>query len=202
MALAAEEACRRSSVNVQTKTDPNHAPTFSDRTTTRSVAENTATNQIVGDPVTAEDTESSTLTYSLSGSDAASFSINESTGQISTKVALDYEAKRSYRVTVTATDPSLARATATVTINIIDEDEPPTLTGDISVDYVENGTGTVATYKAADPEKRPIVWSLSGSDDDKFTIEGGLLKFKSPPDFEARASNRNRQRIYGNCVCW
>ena len=41
--------------------------------------------------VAATDSDNDTLTYSLGGTDAASFSINTSTGQLQTKAALDYE---------------------------------------------------------------------------------------------------------------
>ena len=47
-----------------------------------------------------------TLTYTLGGSDATSFAIDETTGQLKTKDTLNYEAKDTYTVTVTATDSS------------------------------------------------------------------------------------------------
>ena len=51
--------------------------------------------------------------------------------------------------------------------------------------YPENETRPVADYSAADPEGvTPIVWSLSGTDASDFTIEGGVLNFKSAPDYE------------------
>ena len=62
------------------------------------MAENTAANTNIGTAVSATDPDGDTLTYSLSGTDAASFDLDTSTGQIKTKVALDYEAKNSYSV--------------------------------------------------------------------------------------------------------
>ena len=51
--------------------------------------------------------------------------------------------------------------------------------------YPENETRPVADYSAADPEGvTPIVWSLSGTDANYFNIEGGVLNFKSAPDYE------------------
>ena len=44
------------------------------------------------------------LTYALGGSDAASFAIVTSSGQLQTKDDLDYETKASYSVTVSVTD--------------------------------------------------------------------------------------------------
>ena len=101
-------------------------------------------------------------------------------------LSLDYEKKRSYRVTVTAEDSSGEGTTLSLTIEVTDVDEPPKITsGDTTIYYAENGTGTVATYGASDPERKSIAWSLSGGDDDaKFTIAGGQLRFKNPPDYE------------------
>ena len=82
----------------------NNAPEFADDATTREVAENTAAGMAVGAPVAATDADGDTLTYTLGGADAASFDIDEATGQIMTSAALDYETKASYDVTVTASD--------------------------------------------------------------------------------------------------
>ena len=82
----------------------------------------------VGDPVTATDSDDDSLTYTLSGTDAASFAINASSGQLQTKTALDYETKSSYSVTVTATDLSGASDTINVTINVTNVDEKGTVT--------------------------------------------------------------------------
>ena len=104
----------------------NRAPVFAAATATREVAEDTAAGMNIGAPVAATDPDGDTLTYSLSGTDEASFDIGESTGQLMTKAALDYETKRSYMVTVTATDPDDAADTIEVTINVItDVDEGP-----------------------------------------------------------------------------
>ncbi len=63
-------------------TDVNEAPVFSDGTsTTRSIAENTAAGQDIGSAVGATDPENNSLTYSLSGTDEASFAIVTTSGQ-------------------------------------------------------------------------------------------------------------------------
>ncbi len=102
----------------------NTAPVFNEGTSaTRRVAENTATNQPFGDPVTATDADGDTLTYTLEGTDAAAFDIVATTGQIRTRVALDYEAKSSYSVTVKADDGNGGADTIAVTITITDVNE-------------------------------------------------------------------------------
>ena len=104
----------------------NAAPEFpSSENGTRTVAENTGAGENVGAPVTATDANSDTLTYKLSGVDAPSFSIVDSNGQIQTKALLDHEAKGTYTVTVTATDPSDKSDDVTVTITVTDVNESP-----------------------------------------------------------------------------
>ena len=93
---------------------------FASATTTRYVAENTAAGMNIGDPVMATDANDDDLTYSLGGTDMASFSINSSTGQLMTMAALDYETKMSYMVTVTAMDPDGLSASIDVTIMVTD----------------------------------------------------------------------------------
>ena len=53
-----------------------------------------------------------------------------------------------------------------------------------SLAYSENGTTPVAVFKAHDQDGDAIEWSLSGPDGDVFTIKGGVLAFRNPPDYE------------------
>ena len=79
----------------------NEPPVFTEGdSATRTVAENTAAGTNIGNPIAATDTEKDRLTYSLSGTDAALFRIVSKSGQLRTKVALDFETKSSYTVTV------------------------------------------------------------------------------------------------------
>ena len=76
--------------------------------------------------VTATDADSDTLTYSLEGTDAASFDIESGTGQIQTKsgVTYDFEAtQNTYAVTVKADDGNGGTDTIAVTISLTDADE-------------------------------------------------------------------------------
>ena len=99
-------------------------------TATRSVSEAAATgtninSTVDGDdtPVAAtdEDRPMQSLTYTLSGTDATSFAIVPTTGQLQTRAALDYETKTDYEVTVTASDGTLSSDPITVTITVIDD---------------------------------------------------------------------------------
>ena len=112
----------------------NRSPAFTDgASTTRSVAENTAAGASIGDPITARDPNGDRLTYSLGGSDSASFGIVASSGQLQTSAALNYEAKNSYAVTVSVRDgkdpegnsDSRTDDTIRVTVNVTDVNEAP-----------------------------------------------------------------------------
>ena len=151
----------------------------------------------VGDPVKATDADGDVLSYSLSGgADKDAFGIVQESGQITLGVdtKLDYEGEQTtYTVEVKAEDPFGLSGTVTVAITVTDVDEPPVLdvkflviSGTAAVDgYAENGTGPVATYTAPDPEGGSVGWSLEGVDAGDFTIEGGVLRFRSSPDFES-----------------
>ena len=85
-------------------TDANDRPTFPSATTTRFVLENTASGVAFGIPVAATDADDTSLTYTLGGTDATSFSIDSTSGQLMTSAALDLEVKNTYTVTVSVTD--------------------------------------------------------------------------------------------------
>ncbi len=110
-----------SSISIDIDID-NNPPVFSDGdSTTRSIAENTASGQNIGDAVAATDADTDdTLTYSLGGTDASSFSIVSTSGQLQTSAALDYETKSSYTVTVDVSDGNDGLDRITVTINVTD----------------------------------------------------------------------------------
>ena len=57
-------------------------------------------------------------------------------------------------------------------------------TADSSIDFAENRTVPVATFFAYDQDGDAIGWSLSGPDDDLFTIDDGVLAFREPPNYE------------------
>ena len=74
--------------------------------------------------------------------------------------------------------------------------EPPAVTGTSTFSYRENGTAAVYTFRATDPEGSAITWSLSGADDDDFTIdETGVLAFANPPNYESPADS-GRDNVY------
>ena len=187
---------------VQVASPTNSAPKFPDQdlttpgdqsdSTSRTVAENTAAGTEIGSAVSAGDTDGDLRLYTLGGPDADMFSIDRKTGQIKTKAKLDYEAlpedDKYHMVTVVATDPSGATDTIMVTINVTDVNDNAVITGETAVSYEENGTDPVETFSATDQDGDAIVWSLSGRDAGDFTIDDGVLAFKSPPNYESPVS--------------
>ncbi|MCG9129491.1 cadherin domain-containing protein [Candidatus Poribacteria bacterium] len=171
-------------------TDVNEAPSFTDGTsTTRSVAENTASGENIGSVVAATDPEEDSLTYTLGGTDASSFNIVSTSGQLQTKGALDYETTTSYSVTITVSDDSLTD-TITVTINVTDvnENRAPSFANssftiritDISTVSAGDSIGTAVT--ATDPDDNTLSYSLGGDDADNFTIDSNSGQIKATQD--------------------
>ena len=196
-----------------TVTDANDPPEFNDEIPqgetgiTRSVAENTAAGEPVGDPVAATDEESDTLTYSLAGTDAASFDIDTTSGQIKIKDFLDFEGGTTrYSVIVSVhdgkdisgntEDPPNTDATIDVTIEVTDVNEGPTFDANAPAtqEVAENTaaeTNIGSPYTATDPENdTPLTYSLGGTDAASFEIDTGTgqLKTKADLDHEAKAS--------------
>ena len=150
---------------VEAQPFPNVAPVFADQNpgngtvgavpdlaTTRTVAEGLPAKTLVGPPVTAVDHDGDVLTYSIvtpSTGDARHFAIDPKTGQITTKIKLNFEGTGGSEsddncttlnictITVMATDPSglvtvnpdpddtTTGTNVTVTINIADVHESP-----------------------------------------------------------------------------
>ncbi len=109
------------------ETEANTPPVFEDGTSiTRSVAENTEADENIGTPITATDADENTLAYLLSGTDAAAFAIDSTTGQLKTSAALNHETKAAYTVNVVVSDGS-DTDTISVTINVTDVNEAPVI---------------------------------------------------------------------------
>ncbi len=188
----------------------NGAPVFTDGTSTsRSIAENTASGNNIGDPVSATDPDDDTITYALGGTDAAAFGIDSSTGQLRTSASLDYETKNSYSVAVAAYDGTDASASITVTINITDVDEsgtdppaPPPASNGAPV-FTEGASTTRSVAEntpsgnnigdlvpATDPDGDTITYSLGGTDAAAFGIDSSNAQLRTAAslDYETKSS--------------
>ena len=128
--------------------------------------------------------------------------------QAGTDPMLDHETKPSYSVTVVAkvqNGGSYQVDRVSVTIVVTDVDELPIVTDEADTadpptelsttqpvpktypEIDEDGapnTAPVATFEGRDPEGNMIIWDVRGADASFFTIDGGVLKFRTSPDFE------------------
>ena len=187
------------------------APRFDDEipqgesSVTRSVPENTSADQPVGLPVAATDDERDTLTYSITGTDAASFEFETATGQIKTKDALNHETREFYSVIVEVTDGKAADGTTAettidttivVTIEVEDINEKPTFDPNAVTDLsiAENtaaDTPIGAAFTASDEdENEALTYGLTGTDAASFDIDTatGQIKTKADLDHEIKAT--------------
>ena len=91
----------------------------------RLLVENTEAGQVVGGPISAADSDSHRLTYSLDGNDAASFTLDPRNGQLRTRngVSYDYEVKDRYEVIIRAEDGRGGSASIDVVVDVTDVDE-------------------------------------------------------------------------------
>ena len=111
-------------VTLRLRDDSNNAPEFSVELAVFTLPENSAADTVVG-TVTATDADDDTLTYSLEGTDAASFDIDSGTGEIKTVsgVTYNFEAtQNTYEMTAKADDDNGGTDTIDVAITLLDDD--------------------------------------------------------------------------------
>ena len=165
--------------------------------TTRDFAENTAEGEAIGASVSATDSDRGSLTYSLEGTDAESFTIAPTSGQLQTKTGItyDYETKAEYSVIVRVADGQGDSATIDVTISLTDENERPVFSS-AETFMVEENEQSVSTVVAVDVDREDSITGYAitgGADQDKFSIvpETGVLTFQTALNFEAPADGDN-----------
>ena len=137
-----------------------------------SVDENSAEHTIVG-VAAAGDPDGDSITYSVSGTDAAKFNnvfnLNASTGEITVKsgASIDYESSdKSYSITVSVTDgedasgdaesPPTTDATTSVSIEVINIDEP----GIVTLSTTAPRVGSELTATLSDPDSSVLVYTV------------------------------------------
>ena len=176
-----------------TVTDVNEGPEVTGQQSL-TFTENQPTDRVLAtyNAIDPEDPFADITRWSLSGTDAGDFTIDEN-GQLSFRNVPDHERPADsgrdnvHNFSVRASDGSLY-GYLEVTVTVDDVNEAPTITTTSKTDftYRENGTATIYTFKASDPERGNIEWSVTGTDGDDFTIsETGALTFTNPPNFES-----------------
>src|SRR5258708_12365507 len=136
--------CRVRSSEAVTVAVTDVAPTITSATSV-SVPECTSTAAVVY-TAAGNDVGGGAVTFSLSGADAAAFTINPATGAVSFNASPDYETKSSYTFTVAASDGTLS-SSQTVTLSV--NDVAPTMTSATSVSVPEGTSTPTVVYMAA-----------------------------------------------------
>jgi methionine-rich copper-binding protein CopC len=185
--------------------DLNETPTLND--VSYSIDENVVASTLVGTLVGSDpDTTApnNTLTYSITaGNSSGAFAIDASTGKVTVADAskLNFEASPSFALTVQVADAGSTSLTdtATVTINLNDLNEAPTLNkATFSVNENASNVTAVGTVKATDPDttapNTTLSYSItSGNESGAFAINpssglitvanGSLLNFESKSSY-------------------
>ena len=175
-----------------TVTEVNEGPEISGAQTL-TFDENTSTDRVLAnysatDP---EDPAAAITRWSASGRDGGDFTIN-SDGELTFRYPPNHERPadsnrdNEYELTVRASDGRVYGSyDVVVTVQPVDE-APEFRSGSrVEFTYRENGTSSLYTYRATDPEGAGVSWTVGGSDSSYFAIsESGLLTFLAPPDYE------------------
>jgi hypothetical protein len=179
-----------------TAAPPNNPPAFAEgASATRSVSGSAQAGTPIGRPVTATDADpGATLTYSLEGTNAASFSINSSTGQLLTRAGVTLPAA-SYPVTAIARDQLGATGRITVTITILSNAAPDFSSTRTTRNVSENvpaGTAVGGPVTASDADNDTLTYTLGGADSALFAIGSGTGQITvgsgTALDYETRTS--------------
>ena len=174
-------------------TNVNEAPTITG-TTTFTIAEDATRSATVG-IITGVDADKDTLTYSMTAGHAGVFALDSTTGVITVSGdhPLDYETTPSYSLTVAVSDGSLT-ATATVTINVTNVNEAPTITGTTTFTIAEDAThsATVGTLTGVDADKDTLTYSMTAGHAGVFALDSttGVITVSGdhPLDYETTPS--------------
>ena len=161
-------------------------------------AENSAIDTAVAQAA-AVDPENGTVTYTLNDNHGGMFKIDPDSGVISLAQSPDFEAlttdddgKVKYDLEVTASDGNSTTEISTITVEITDVDETPTLTvtpANEQLTFAENSAIDTAVAQAAavDPENGTVTYTLNDNHGGMFKIDpdSGVISLAQSPDFEA-----------------
>jgi len=149
-------------------------------------------NQLINYQIQADDNESLKAdSYTLTGTDAGFFTLDTTTGLITSKAVSDFETKASYEITIGVMDSNDNTATLTLAISVENADEEaPVFTSVPSLNLDEN---QIIYYQAAASDDIAIKagsFVLAGKDAEYFNIDPdtGLITSKIAADFESKHS--------------
>lgn len=183
-----------------TVTGANDAPVIAP---TRAVTVNSGTTAVTAAGNGTDPDSNATLTYAITGADAALFTVNAQTGALAFRATpnianpQDQGADNVYNLTLTVTDGSLSAAQA-VEITVITDNFPPVFGNEAEIFVDENTVGAITILSVTDADNDPITFgALGGADAARFQLNAvtGALSFITPPDFETPA-DANGDNIY------
>jgi Fe2+ or Zn2+ uptake regulation protein len=154
-------------------------------TTATAINEKSGAGQIVY-TVTSND---SAATYTLSGTDSASFTIDNNTGEVTLIPNPDFEIQSSYSFIVTATNKENESASVTTTLSINDVRAPIITSGSAAAPIYEN-SGAIQIVYTVTSNDSTATYSLSGNDEVSFIIDSntGKVTLINNPDYETKSS--------------
>jgi len=177
--------------------DDNTAPNVADAAFT--VDENAASGTSVGTVSGSDSDVGDSITYAITGGNAGgAFAIDPSTGEITVADAtlLDFETMPSFALTVEVTDNGGLTDDATVTLDLNDVNERPTVDGQtFNVDENASAGTSVGIVNATDPDALDsLTYTITGGNDSgAFGInpatgeisvaDASLLDFETMPSF-------------------
>ena len=179
-------------------TDTNRPPTIGDQTLP-ALPENGAAGTLVGTVVASDPDAGDTLTYTITGGDpGGAFDATLVSGElrVATPAALDFETTPSFALTVQVQDTGSLTDTATITVDLSDENEAPSLADATLPTLPENGAvgALVGTVAGTDPDAGDtLTYTVTGGDPAgafDATLVNGELRVATPAalDFETTPS--------------
>lgn len=163
-----------------------------------SIAENTSGAGLVVGTATPTDSDQPSggaYVFALGGTDASSFSINSSSGELSLVSAANYESKASYSINILVTDAGGKTYTEAFTITVTDVNEAPTFASATDTGSVaENAAASTVIYTAAATDidaSDSIIYSISGGTDAslvEINSSSGEVTLKSSANYETKSS--------------
>jgi hypothetical protein len=181
--------------------DLNEAPVVNNQSFR--VDENTANGTSVGTVSASDPDAGDSLTYSIAaGNTDGAFAIDSSTGEITVanSGALDFETNPSFSLTVQVEDTGSLTATATVTINRNDLNEPPTavhLSNGTVDENTDTSSGTrVGTLSTTDPDSGDTAaysivggadqarFRIGGTGSDELILTDGILDYETKSSYQ------------------
>ena len=170
-------------------TTDDNAPSF-----TSGAAVSVPENRIVAYTAVATDPDGDPLSYSLSGTDGALFTIDPNTGVVSFIAPPDFENpddsddNNVYDIIVTASDgPNRTNQAVAITVTNTNDNDPIFISGS-SAGVAENQRvdSVVYTAIATDADEDPLTYGMSGTDASLFEInpDTGETRFIATPNVE------------------